>query len=282
MTLDHGPAAGISYADLYLLGATDPAEAAARRTSSRSARGRSPGRRSTGPPRACPPGQTSSPGSTWQEFLTNADEPTEPVEFVVQACGRPQHHRDARGRRRWSTRAPTACSPTPDLQADYLVVKPPARAGTSASSTCRSPTRSTTARPRTSPTTRNYNTQPGRAGGGRRARSGSPTRTPSSSYQVTACTGRFSGDVPGQICDTAGEIDSGTGTWDLHARTPSIRRSRDRPARVQGVLGRRGLRCGDPDHGHDRLRGAGDDPSILALFPNNAPHRTPTVVETDT
>ncbi len=28
--------------------------------------------------------------------------------------------------------------------------------------------------------------------------------------------------------------------------------------------------------------GAGDDPSILALFPNDAPHRTPTVVETST
>ena len=28
--------------------------------------------------------------------------------------------------------------------------------------------------------------------------------------------------------------------------------------------------------------GPDDDPSILALFPNDAPHRTPTVVETDT
>src|SRR6185503_6671591 len=34
-------------------------------------------------------------------------------------------------------------------------------------------------------------------------------------YSVTACTGTFSGDVPGQVCDTAGVFDSDSGTWDL-------------------------------------------------------------------
>ena len=60
-------------------------------------------------------------------------------------------------------------------------------------------------------------------------------------YSVTACTGTFSGDVPGPVCDTAGAFDGG------HRDVgPRVRRRgpgpRDRPARLQGVLGRRRLR----------------------------------------
>ena len=36
------------------------------------------------------------------------------------------------------------------------------------------------------------------------------------SYGVTACTGRFSGDVPGQFCDTAGRLAPSTGTYPSH------------------------------------------------------------------
>ena len=34
-------------------------------------------------------------------------------------------------------------------------------------------------------------------------------------YRVEACTGAFSGDVPEAICDSAGEFDTDSGTWDL-------------------------------------------------------------------
>ena len=41
---------------------------------------------------------------------------------------------------------------------------------------------------------------------------------------MEACTGTFSGDVPGFICDSAGEIDDTTDTWNLtlNATDPAL------------------------------------------------------------
>jgi hypothetical protein len=99
-------------------------------------------------------------------------------------------------------------------------------------------------------------------------------------YRVEACTGTFSGDVPGFICDHAGDIDSDTGTYDLvfDAGAPAL--SID-PLTCGGFWG--GQDCaGTPISVDVGSAGTGDDPSILVLFPNDRPHRTPTVVETTT
>ena len=105
--------------------------------------------------------------------------------------------------------------------------------------------------------------------------------TPTLSYQVTSCTGRFSGDVPGQFCDTAGDLDSGTGTYGptLNAIDPVLQID---PLVCQGFFGGGACDSGTPISVSVGSAGSGDDPSILAVFPNNAPSRTPTIVETQT
>ena len=99
------------------------------------------------------------------------------------------------------------------------------------------------------------------------------------SYRVEACTGTFSGDVPGFICDHAGDIDSDTGTYDLvfDAAAPAL--SIDPlTARASGeVLTARHARARSTRLGGNRRRSV--DPG---LFPNDRPHRSPTVVETTT
>ena len=100
-------------------------------------------------------------------------------------------------------------------------------------------------------------------------------------YSVEACTGTFSGDVPGLVCDSAGEIDGDTGTWDLVFDAAD-------PALVIDPLVCKGFWDGGDCDGVDPIdvsvgsAGDGDDPSILALFPNDRPHRTAMVVETTT
>jgi len=101
------------------------------------------------------------------------------------------------------------------------------------------------------------------------------------SYRVEACTGTFSGDVPGFICDHAGDIDSDTGTYDLvfDAGAPAL--SID-PLTCFGFWGGDDCDGANPIEVSVGSAAADDDPSILVLFPNDRPHRTPTVVETTT
>jgi hypothetical protein len=98
---------------------------------------------------------------------------------------------------------------------------------------------------------------------------------------VTSCTGTFSGDVPGQVCDTAGDVGSdGVYGPKLDAAHPALDIN---PVACKGFWG--GSSCS----GADAIQvtkgtgaGADSDPSILALFPQNAPSPNPTIVTTDT
>ena len=99
-------------------------------------------------------------------------------------------------------------------------------------------------------------------------------------YQVTACTGRFSGDVPCQFCDSAGDVGSdGIYTAQLDVTHPAL--DIDQPT-CRGFFHGGPCDASDPITVSAGSAGPGDDPSILALFPNNAPSRTPTIVTTDT
>jgi hypothetical protein len=104
---------------------------------------------------------------------------------------------------------------------------------------------------------------------------------PNFAYKVTACTGRFSGDVPAQFCDTAGGKDPDTGVYDpqLNAADPALR---IRPLVCGGFWSHRACDTAHPIRAAKGSAGPGDDPSILAVFPDNAPSRTPAVVTTDT
>jgi hypothetical protein len=100
-------------------------------------------------------------------------------------------------------------------------------------------------------------------------------------YRVEACTGTFSGDVPGQICDSAGELDDTTGTWDLTIDVTNPALVID-PLVCQGFWDGGDCRGPDPIEVSTGSAGPDDDPSILGLFPNNRPSHTPIIVETDT
>ena len=79
------------------------------------------------------------------------------------------------------------------------------------------------------------------------------------------------------ICDTAGDLDPDTGTYSafLDATAPSLSIS---PLTVGGFFG------GDEGPATVSVGSAapGDDPSILAVFPNNAPGDQHTIVSTTT
>jgi subtilisin family serine protease len=98
------------------------------------------------------------------------------------------------------------------------------------------------------------------------------------SYSVRACSGVYAGDVPDDLlCDTVGEIDPATGTYG-----PTI--DVTDPALTFSTLVVRGFWDGGPGPVAVSVgsAGAGANPGILVLFPNNAPDDQWRVVRTRT
>jgi hypothetical protein len=98
------------------------------------------------------------------------------------------------------------------------------------------------------------------------------------SYSISACSGVYAGDVPDDfICDTAGDLDPDTGTYTafLDATAPALSIS---PQTVGGFFGG----PSGPVNVSVGSAAPGDDPSILAVFPNNAPGDQWKVVSTTT
>jgi hypothetical protein len=98
------------------------------------------------------------------------------------------------------------------------------------------------------------------------------------SYSIVACSGVYAGDFAAdQVCDTAGEIDPSTGTYGptIDVIEPALTFS-------QLVVG--GFWAGGPGPATVDVgsAGAGDDPGILAVYPNNAPDDQWSVVTTTT
>ena len=280
MELTEGTAAGISYADLYLLGATDAPESRGEEdlvaVGARSFTGSSVEDETA---EGVPTATDELGGFTWQEFLTNADEPTEPVEFGVQAWG--VHNTtetlevdvfvDAGADGNFADE---------ELQADYLVAKLPGPGGQVCVFDLSLPAPFDECAALYFADYSNFNTN--LVGLVVDASAiGLDDNAPELAYRVEACTGTFSGDVPGQICDSIGEIDEGTGTWNLtlNAIDPALVID---PLVCKGFWDGGDCDAANPITVTTGSAGPDDDPSILALFPNDAPHRTPTVVDTDT
>jgi minor extracellular serine protease Vpr len=279
MFMTEGPAAGTSYADLYLLGTTDSAES----------RGEEDivavGARSfTGPlivdgdPEGEPTGDDALAGISWQEFLTSDDEPTQPVEFGVQTWG--VHNVtetlevdvlvDA------GADGVFAGEAVHGIQADYLVVKLAQPGGEVCVFDLSDPDAFDACTHVYFPDYNNYNGN--LIGVAVDAEAiGLTDLEPELAYRVEACTGVFSGDVPAFRCDSAGEFDEATGTWDLtlNATNPAVDID---PLVCQGFWDGGACDSGDPITVSE---GSAEDPSILALFPNNAPSHNPVVVETE-
>jgi subtilisin family serine protease len=279
MELTEGAAAGISYADLYHLGTTDPVgnrtEGDIVAVGARSFTGST----IDGAAEGLPPGTDETFGITWLEFLTSDDEPTEPVEIGVQT---------------WAVHNVTESLEVDvfidagadgvfaddELQADYLAVKLAAPGGEVCLFDLSLPDPFDDCAALYFPDYSNYNSN--LVGVVLDAQAiGLADGASAFAYRVEACTGTFTGDVPGLICDSAGEFDDVSGTWDLVFDAAS-------PALVIDPLVCQGFWDGGPCDDVDPIdvsvgsAAGGDDPSILALFPNDVPHRTATVVETST
>ncbi|HEX9124609.1 MAG TPA: S8 family serine peptidase [Actinomycetota bacterium] len=269
-----GAGAGVPSADLYLLGATsgksDRSEADIRAIGARSFTGAT----IDGTAKAVPEGTDPFAGITWREFLTNDDEPTEPVEFAVQT---------------WGVRNTTETEEIDvvvdvgadgvfadgTIGGDVLLVE-------TAGVVCLYDLPSTfdDCDATYYPDYSNYNSTVT----GIVADAGALGLSNADhvlSYQVTACTGVFSGDVPAVTCETVGDIEPATGTYgptiDVTAPALSID-----PLVCRGFWSGGSCVGSNPVTVSTGSAAAGDDPSILAIFPNNSPGGQGVVIPTST
>jgi subtilisin family serine protease len=277
IVVTEGAAAGISYADLYHLGATDPAESRGEEDIVAVGARSFTGADIDGAPEGLPAGVDEFFGISWLDFLTSDNTPDEPVEIGVQTWG--VHNVtetlevdvfiDAGADGQFADE---------DLQADFLAVKLAAPGG----EVC------VFALPSTFeecdalyfPDYSNYNSN--LVGLVLDADAiGLVDGESDFAYSVTACTGTFSGDVPGLVCDSVGSIDDGTGTWDLvfDAADPALVID---PLVCKGFWDGGDCDIDDPIDVTVGSAGTDDNPSILALFPNDRPHRSATLVTTTT
>jgi hypothetical protein len=279
MELTEGAAAGISYADLYHLGTTDPEgsrnEADLVAVGARSFTGST----IDGQAEGLPSGTDETFGITWLEFLTSDNEPTEPVEIGVQTSA-VHNVTETLEVDVFIDAGADGVFADDELQADYMAVKLAAPGGEVCLFDLSLPDPFEECAALYFPDYNNYNSN--LVGVVLDASAIGLTDAASSfAYRVEACTGTFTGDVPGFICDSAGEIDEDTGTWNLvlDATDPALVID---PLVCQGFWDGGPCDAGDPIEVSAGSAGPGDDPSILALFPNDVPHRTATVVETTT
>jgi hypothetical protein len=270
--------AGQPYGDLYLLGATDSVNSTGEEDlvaiGARSFTGSSI---SDGTPEGVPTGTDPFGDFTWQEFLTHpdGDEPAQPVEIGVQAAAVHNTTETLEIDVKVDTGADGVFA-DPALQADYLIVKLSGPGGVVCVFDLSLPDPFDSCSAIYFADYSNYNANV--AGLVVDAEAiGLSDAVHTLSYQVTACTGRFSGDVPGTFCDTAGGFDSGTYTAFLDATDPALDIT---PLVCKGFWD-----DGSCDSGITVSTGSAapdENPTILALFPDNAPARTPTLVETQT
>ncbi|HEX5936495.1 MAG TPA: S8 family serine peptidase [Actinomycetota bacterium] len=271
--------AGQSHLDLYHLGTTDPAESRGEEdivaVGARSFTGASIDGEADG----VPPGEDELGGIDWLTFLSSGTEMVEPVEIGVQT---------------WNVHNITETLEVDvfidagadgqfadeDLQADYLAAKLPQPGGEVCLFDLSLADPFEECAELYFPDYSNYNSN--LVGVAVNAEAiGLSDGSSMFSYRVEACTGTFSGDVPGFICDHAGEIDDETGTWDLvfDATDPALQIE---PLTCQGFWGGPVCDGANPIVVDVGSAEAGDDPTILALFPNDRPRRSPVLVETQT
>jgi hypothetical protein len=278
LTLTEGTAAGTSYADLYHLGTTDPAESRGEEDIVAVGARSFTGSTIDGQAEGTPPGDDAFAGIDWLTFMSSDTTMEEPIEIGVQTWGVHNVTETLEVDVLIDVGADGVFADE-DLQADFLAVKQPAPPGEVCLFDLSLPDPFAECAALYFPDYSNYNSN--LVGVAFNAEDiGLATGSSTFSYRVEACTGTFSGDVPGFVCDHAGEFDDDSGTWDLvfDAGDPAL--SID-PLTCQGFWG--GPDCTTTPISVDvGSAQPDDDPSILVLFPNDRPHRSPTVVETTT
>jgi hypothetical protein len=282
MAMREPAAAGRSYGDLYLLGATDQQDSfgeedlvaiGARSFTGADVR--------DGVAEGVPGANDPFGGISWLDFLADPNPPTDPVEFGVQTTGVHNTTETLEVDVLVDTRADGVYAGADEgIDADYLIVKQAAPGGEVCVFDLSRPDALSSCAATYFADYSNYNSND--LGLVVNAKDiGLTNAHPNLAYQVTACTGRFSGDVPAQFCDTAGAKDPSTGVYgpQLNAADPALS---IRPLVCEGFWSHRSCAASHPIRVARGSAGPGDDPSILALFPDNAPALTPTVVTTKT
>ncbi len=273
MELVEGAAAGASYADLYNLGYLDPettrGEADIVAVGARSFAGASV---EDATPEGVPEGTDELAGLTWLEFLADPDSPSEPIEFGVQMADVHNTTETVQVDVLVDTGADGVFAGDPlGIPGDYLISKPAAPGGEVCVFDLSAPDPFAECAALYFADYSNYNSNLfGLVVDA--ADIGLDNNESGFSYSVTACAGTFSGDVPGQLCDTAEEVDGGTYTATLDAIAPALAID---PLVCKGFWDGGACDAGSP------IEVSGDAAvDVLALFPNNAPSQDPVIVET--
>jgi subtilisin family serine protease len=253
---------GLGSADLFLLGATDPAETFT-------------GATVDGVPEGVPTGTDPLVGLTWLEFLTSSDTPSEPVEFVAVGAGAHNITENTEVDVLVDVGADGVFA-DPALHADAILVKF-AEGGTGVTCLFNLPSDFSACDAEYFQDFSNYNASiwgiPVDAGA-----LGLSNTDHLLSYSISACTGIYEGDLPDDVvCDEVGGIDPDTGTYGptIDVTDPSLTFS------TKVVEGFFGGPAGPVSVGVGSAA-PGDDPSILAVFPNNHPADQHAVVTTST
>ena len=266
---------GLGFADLYLLGDTDPADGGGESDLVAVGARTFTGAQIDGTPEGVPAGLDSLAGIDWLSFLTASDTPSEPIEFVAVAAG--VHNITE------TTEIDVLVDIGADgnfaddtLGADAILVKF-AEGGTGTMCLFNLPSDFSACDTEYFQDYSNYNASvwgiPVDAGA-----LGLTNGIHVLSYSIVACSGVYAGDVPDDLtCDQAGEIDPVTGTYGptIDVTDPSLTFS---TSVVKGFFGGPAGPVG-VDVGS---AAPGDDPSILTVFPNNAPDDQHDIVATST
>jgi subtilisin family serine protease len=267
--------AGANYGDLYLLGAEDPVDDGAEGDLVAIGARTFVGDSVDGTPVGVPTGVDPLGGIDWLSFLTDTDTPTEPVEFVALGAS-PHNVTETTEVDVLVDLGADGVFADPALGGDVLIVKFFEGGG---GTTCvfRLPSDFSACDAGYFQDYSNYNASAWGIPVDATAL-GLSNSTHVLSYSVMACSGVYAGDVPTDlVCDTAGAIDPATGTYGptLDVTDPALTFSK------LVVGGFWGGGAGPVTVGVGSAA-AGDDPGILAVFPNNAPDDQWAVVSTTT
>ncbi|MGE5461239.1 MAG: S8 family serine peptidase [Solirubrobacterales bacterium] len=266
---------GVPYADLYQLGAESPVSTGGEEDLAAIGARSFTGSQINGNPELLPNGVDPFAGYSWQDFIWADSYPTEPIEFVAAFNG----IHDTTETLEVDVMVDLGADGVfadPALEADALVVKLPGEGLTcvfnlpSDFSACDADYYADYSNYSASVT--GMVVDAGALG----ITNGNSTIA----YGVVACTGEFAGDVPTAVCDSAGDIDPVTGTYAavIDVKAPPLALD---DITCRGFFGGDANLCDDVvvDVGS---AAPGDDPSILAVFPNNAPGSQHSIITTTT
>lgn len=278
LSIDGPAAVGASFADLYLLGATDPVGSKLEDDIVAIGARSFSGPAVDGVPVGVPNGAEGLLGLTWLDFLTLTDTPAEPVEFVVQTAGIHSISDMVETDVVIDVGADGVFADD-GIGGDALLVKLPGSG--SAGDTCLFllPSDFSACDAEYFADYSVYNSALNGVAADA-ATLGLSNAKHVLSYSVTQCSGFFP-DIELVTCETVGDIDPATGTYGptLDVTAPALAIS---PLLCGGFFGGADCSGADAISVDAGSAAAGDDPSILVVFPNNAPKHSGTVVTTST